>query len=221
MIAETNFDHARFNMIEQQIRPWEVLDQQVLDLMYQVPREEFVPKDYRNLAFADINIPLPHQQVMMKPNVEGRLLQALALNPQDQVLEIGTGSGYLTALLAKSANHVDSVDLFADFVTEAKAKLDALGITNVSLEVGDASNGWNLHKQYDIIVITGALPKLPSHLQEQIREGGCIFAVVGEAPVMCAQVLNHLSEEEWHTDELFETWLPPLVGASPRQRFVL
>lgn len=221
MRIELDLERARFNMVEQQVRPWEVLDQQVLDLMYQVPREKFVPQDYYKLAFADFNIPLAHHQVMMSPKMEGRLLQALALNPNDKVLEIGTGSGYLTALLAKSAKYVNSVDMFEDLVTAAKAKLDALGITNVLLEIGDAANGWNTQEQYDVIVFTGSLRKLPPHVKEQVREGGCVFAVIGEEPVMQAQVMNHVNEEEWHTEELFETWLPPLIGLSVARHFVL
>ncbi len=220
-MIELNFELARSNMIEQQIRPWDVLNQQVLDLLYQVPREEFVPTDYRQLAFADINIPLGHDQVMLSPKMEARLLQALSVNPNDRVLEIGTGSGYLTALLAKMANNVDSVDIFEDLVTAAKAKLKALGISNVSLEVGDAAQGWNRQTEYDVIVITGSLSVLPEHIKQQIDEGGCILAVVGEGPVMQAQLINHVSAAEWYTEVLFETWLPPLINAPRSKRFCL
>ncbi|OQW86440.1 MAG: protein-L-isoaspartate O-methyltransferase, partial [Thiotrichaceae bacterium IS1] len=155
------------------------------------------------------------------PKMEARLLQALSVNPNDRVLEIGTGSGYLTALLAKMANNVDSVDIFEDLVTAAKAKLKALGISNVSLEVGDAAQGWNRQTEYDVIVITGSLSVLPEHIKQQIDEGGCILAVVGEGPVMQAQLINHVSAAEWYTEVLFETWLPPLINAPRSKRFCL
>jgi len=214
-----NIEQARFNMIEQQIRPWEVLDQRVLDLMSEVPREDFVPKDYRQLAFADTNIPLPHDQVMMSPKLEGRLLQALMLTPKDTVLEIGTGSGYLTALLAKSTRHVDSVDIFADVVETAQDQLNALNINNVSLQVGDAINGWNTDTHYDVIVLTGSVPLLQSHFQEQLKEGGGLFAIVGDEPVMEAWLINRVVGNNLDTEVLFETSLPPLLGAPTPARF--
>ena len=190
-----NFEQARFNMIEQQIRPWDVLDQRTLDLIASVPRERFVPPDYRKLAFADINIPLAQGQVMMSPKVEARLLQALRLNPNDSVLEIGTGSGYLTALLAKVANHVNSVDIFPEFIQAAEVKLKALNINNVTLQVGDAISGWNTNVNYDVIVLTGSVPVLTSHFQDQLEEGGCLFAIVGEEPIMQAQLITKISQD--------------------------
>ena len=217
-----NIEQARFNMIEQQIRPWEVLDQQVLDLMSQVPREKFVPETYRHLAFTDTSIPLAHDQVMMSPKLEGRLLQALMLHPKDTVLEIGTGSGYLTALLAKSARHVDSVDIFEDLVNTADTQLNALNINNFSLNVGDAVNGWQTDTRYDVIVLTGSVPVLNPQLKEQLNEGGCLFAIVGEEPLMQAYLINRISEDEFDTEVLFETSLPPLVVNKPRSdHFVL
>ena len=216
-----NFEQARFNMIEQQIRPWDVLDQRTLDLIASVPREQFVPQDYRKLAFADINIPLAQGQVMMSPKVEARLLQALRLNPNDSVLEIGTGSGYLTALLAKVANHVDSVDIFPEFIQAAETKLTALNINNVTLQVGDAINGWNTNVNYDVIVLTGSIPILTSHFQDQLDEGGCLFAIVGEEPIMQAQLLTRVNQTETNLEILFETVLPPLLGAVSPSRFVL
>jgi protein-L-isoaspartate(D-aspartate) O-methyltransferase len=216
-----NIEQARFNMIEQQIRPWEVLDQQVLDLMSQVPREKFVPETYRHLAFTDTPIPLAHDQVMMPPKLEGRLLQALMLHPKDTVLEIGTGSGYLTALLAKSARHVDSVDIFEDLVKTADTQLNALNINNFSLNVGDAVNGWQTDTRYDVIVLTGSVPVLNPQLKEQLNEGGCLFAIVGEEPVMQAYLINRISEDEFDTEVLFETSLPPLVEKHRSDHFVL
>ena len=216
-----NFEQARFNMIEQQIRPWDVLDQRTLDLIASVPREQFVPQDYRKLAFADINIPLTQNQVMMSPKVEARLLQALRLNPNDSVLEIGTGSGYLTALLAKAAKHVDSVDIFPEFIQAAEVKLTALNINNVTLQVGDAINGWNTNVNYDVIVLTGSVPVLTSHFQDQLEAGGCLFAIIGEEPIMQAQLLTKVNQTETNLEILFETVLPPLLGAVSPPRFVL
>ena len=216
-----NFEQARFNMIEQQIRPWDVLDQRTLDLIASVPREQFVPQDYCKLAFADINIPLAQGQVMMSPKVEARLLQALRLNPNDSVLEIGTGSGYLTALLAKVANHVNSVDIFPEFIQAAEVKLKALNINNVTLQVGDAISGWNTNVNYDVIVLTGSVPVLTSYFQDQLEEGGCLFAIVGEEPIMQAQLITKISQTKTNQELLFETVLPPLLGANSTQRFVL
>jgi len=210
-----NIEQARFNMIEQQIRPWEVIDQRILNLMHEVPREEFVPLAYRKLAFADTNIPLGHEQVMMAPKLEGRILQSLMLTPKDRVLEIGTGSGYFTALLAKLAEHVDSVDIFPDIIATAQERLDALNIHNVSLHVGDAIKGWNSDTKYDVIVITGSVPCVESHFQKQLNDGGCLFAIVGNAPLMQAQLTNCIDANNLDTETLFETSLPSLVGITP------
>lgn len=220
-MSQLNIEQARFNMIEQQIRPWDVLNQRVLNLMSEVPREAFVPNTYHDFAFTDTNIPLANNQEMMSPKLEGRLLQALMLQPSDTVLEIGTGSGYLTALLAKSAKHVDSVDIFDDFIQSASDKLKALNINNVSLNLGDGINGWNLDNHYDVIVLTGSVHELKPHFQEQLNEGGCLFAIVGEEPVMHAQLLNRVTENHFDTTDLFETSLPPLLGTPESSRFVL
>ncbi|OQW91008.1 MAG: protein-L-isoaspartate O-methyltransferase [Thiotrichaceae bacterium IS1] len=219
-MTQLNFEQARFNMIEQQIRPWEVLDQRILDLLLQVPREEFVPTTYRNLAFADISVPLAHDQVMMAPKVEGRLLQSLMLTLTDRILEIGTGSAFMTALLAKSAQQVDSVDIFPDFVQEAAVKLKAIDVTNVTLAVGDAANGWQLDTRYDVVILTGSVPVLKSHFQEQLNLGGRLFAIVGEDPAMQAQLITRISEQEWYVEVLFETSVPPLIGAPQPERFI-
>ena len=218
-MLQVNTKQARFNMVEQQIRPWEVLNQQVLDVISELPREDFVPTDYRNLAFADINIPLAHDQEMMSPKLEGRILQTLQLTPNDTVLEIGTGSGYLTALLAKSAKHVDSVDIYEDFVTEATSKLKALNINNISLQTGDGINGWNLSTRYDAIVLTGSVALLKSHFQEQLNEGGRLVAIVGKEPIMQVQLITRIAGN-FYTESLFETQLPALLG-TPVEKFVL
>ena len=215
-----NLEHARINMIKQQLRPWNVLDPRVLELMAEVPREHFVPTAYRNIAFADINIPLAHDQVMMTPRIEGRLLQSLQIEPTDSVLEIGTGSGFLTACLAKLAKHVDSVDISEDFVTEAESKFQALGIENISLAVGDGAQGWKPDSRYNVIVLTGSMPELSSNFQGQLRSKGRLFAVVGESPVMQAQLITRLAGHEFATDVIFEMDLPPLLNATKKSNFV-
>jgi protein-L-isoaspartate(D-aspartate) O-methyltransferase len=211
-MSEIDFEKARFNMIEQQIRPWEVLDQRILDILASTPREDFVPPRYRNLAFADVCIPLGQNQVMMRPIVEGRLLQALAVEPSERILEVGTGSGYLTACLAKLGKRVLTVDIFPEFVKAAQPKLKAQGISNVLLRTGDAAQGWG-NQRYDVIVITGSLPVLPDSWQRQQEVGGRLFVIVGEPPVMEALLITRLSEREWNTESLFDTELPPLLNA--------
>lgn len=216
-----NIEQARFNMIEQQIRTWEVLDQGVLDLLTQVPREEFVPPAFRKLAFADMNVPLAHGQVMMQPKLEARLVQSLDLQPQDMVLEIGTGSGYLTALLAKRARHVYSVDLYADFSAEARPKLSTHGIGNVTLETGDAAQGWAQHGPYDAIAVTGSLPLFSEAFQRQLKTGGRLFMIVGGSPAMEALLITRLGKEQWLRESLFETDIPALINAPQPPAFTL
>ena len=164
-----DIETARMNMIKQQVRAWDVLNSDVLDLLIATPREEFVPQQYRRIAFAEENIPLAHDQVMMTPSVEGRIIQALAIQESDKILEVGTGSGYLTALLAKSGQHVYSVDLFADFLQKAEQKLTRFGISNVTLQEGNAAMGWPLQQPYDVICVTGALPILARNFQQQLK----------------------------------------------------
>ena len=219
MPIQIDIDQARFNMIEQQIRTWQVLDQTVLDLLLEIHREDFVPDDYRQLAFADMNIPLANAQVMMTPKLEARLLQSLAILENDKVLEIGTGSSYLTALLAKCANHVESVDIFADFSHEAKIKLDAYQINNVDLRTGDALSDQQTQKKYDVIVVTGSLPTLNPILQEQLAPGGRMFVIIGDSPVMEARLITRVGAGEYDTESLFETDLPPLLGIDKNSSF--
>lgn len=215
-----NLEQARINMLKQQIRAWGVLDDNILDLIKTTPREEFVPSDYRKLAFADINIPLSHGEVMLTPREEARLLQALSINPTDTVLHVGTGSGYVTALLAKLASHVDSIDIHADFTANARAKLEQLNICNVELHTADAARGWPARKNYDAIVITGSLPLLPETFKTSLAIGGRLFAIVGQAPVMEALVITRTSENKWQTQTLFETLVPPLHNAIKLETFV-
>jgi protein-L-isoaspartate(D-aspartate) O-methyltransferase len=220
-MSEMNLDQARFNMIEQQIRPWEVLDQRVLELLSTVPREDFVPEVYRNLAFADINIPLGEGQVMMSPKVEARILQALNLQDDETVLEVGTGSGYVTALLANLAKQVISVDINPDTTRRAGEKLTAHGISNVTLETGDAARGWDAHAPYEVILITGSLPVLPDSFKQALSIGGRLLAIVGDSPVMGVQLITRVGDDEWAQETLFETDLPALINAPQPERFSL
>ena len=213
-----NFELARHNMIEQQIRPWDVLDQQVLDTLAQLPREDFVPARYRNLAFGDIAIPLGQGEFMLKPNVEARILQALALQPADQVLEIGTGSGYLTAGLARLASAVVSVDIVPDFVETARRQLKAHGFGNVALYAGDASRGWG-ERRYDAIAVTGSVPTVAEVWRQSLNLGGRLFIVAGQSPAMEALLITRIGEQEWVQESLFETELPPLRNAAAPKVF--
>jgi protein-L-isoaspartate(D-aspartate) O-methyltransferase len=221
MTTQIDFEQARLNMIEQQIRTWEVLDQGVLDLVDEIHREDFVPNSYQQLALADVNIPLAHDQVMMTPKLEARLLQAIAIQKNDKILEIGTGSAYLTALMAKSAQHVDSVDIFADFGSEAKSKLENYQLNNVQLHTGDALSNWQGDAPYDVIVVTGSVPLLEPAFQEQLAPGGRLFVIVGESPVMEAILITRVDEKAWATEVLFETDLPALIGADLPSSFQL
>jgi protein-L-isoaspartate(D-aspartate) O-methyltransferase len=220
MISTMNMAQARHNMIEQQIRPWDVLDQRVLELIDGLPRDKFVPTAYLKLAYADINIPLNHGQVMMPPKVEARMLQALNIKNTDTILEVGTGSGYVTALLARSGKHVYSVDVYPDFIESTGRKLAELDISNVTLESGDAVNGWDNHAPYDVIAITGSLPVLPDSFLQSLKIGGRLFVVTGQAPVMEAYLITRTAEQGWVKQALFETVLPPLVNAPQPQRFI-
>ena len=214
-----NIEQARFNMIEQQIRPWEVLDQEVLDLLFVVKREDFVPAAYRNLAFADMEIPIGSGQVMLAPRVEARLMQELGIKNTDKVLEIGTGSGYMAALLAARAEHVVTVESRPEIAEFARQNLERAGVANVTIEVGDGANGWAQRGPYDVIVVSGALPSLPDTLLKQLRLGGRLAAIVGEAPVMEAQLATCSAEGVYSTVNLFETVVPALDGANAKPGF--
>lgn len=215
-----DFEVARANMVESQIRTWEVLDQRVLDLVLEVKRESFVPPAYRDLAFADMEIPLGHGEVMLAPKLEARLVQELGLNPTDRVLEIGTGSGYMTALLARLAAQVVSVEIVPDFSRAAAARLAENGIRNATLEIGDGALGWARSAPYDAILVTGSLPMLPEDFPAQLAPGGRLIAVVGRAPIMTAQLVTCLAPGKMTTVGLFETSIPPLKHAREPERFV-
>ncbi|WP_455223474.1 protein-L-isoaspartate O-methyltransferase family protein [Kaarinaea lacus] len=211
---------ALFNMIEQQIRPAEVLDSQVLNIISEVPREYFVPTEYRQLAYSDTNIPLGNGQTMMSPIQEARLLQALHIGEQDEILEIGTGSGYLTALLAKLGKQVVSVDIDQKLSSAAAQKLREHGITNVTLDVGDASKGWSQKAPYDVIAVTGSLPVMCDELKQQLKHGGRLFVIEGSAPAMSALLITRINENQWAEEELFETVISPLINAEKPSEFV-
>ena len=214
-----NFEQARFAMIEQQVRPWDVLDTRVLSAMKAVRREDFVADAHRQLAFADLPLPLAHGESMLKPVLEGRLLQALALEPGDEVLEIGTGSGYLTACMARLARAVTSIDLHADFTTAAKARLERAGIGNVRLETADAF-AWQPGRSFDAIAVTGAVAELPAAFGQWLRPGGRMFVVRGYSPVQEALRVTRRGEE-LAAESLFETDIPYLHGAEPAAQFNL
>jgi protein-L-isoaspartate(D-aspartate) O-methyltransferase len=216
-----NLEQARANMVEQQIRPWEVLDQDVLDLLYVVPREEFVPERHRSLAFSDLEIPIGEGERMWAPKIEARVLQELSVRKTNRVLEVGTGSGYLTALLSHRAAHVFSVEIKPGLAAFGRANLERHGAENVTLELGDAAHGWPSHAPYDVIVLTGSTPILPGAFVEQLAPGGRLFAIVGEPPVMTARIVVGTSPGAWHSTDLFETVIAPLVNAErpPRFRF--
>ncbi len=210
-------EQARFNMIEQQIRTWDVLNQDVLDLLTVVKREAFVPIAYRSLAFMDTEIPLPCGQNMMAPKLEARLLQEAAIKKHETVLEIGTGSGYMAALLAAKARHVTTVEIEPELKALAEKNLAGYGVANVSVVAGDGAQGWSGSGSnvapYDVIVLSGSLPFLPDVFLQQIKIGGRIIGVIGSAPVMSAELVTRISEVSYSTTRLFETSVKPLRNA--------
>lgn len=210
-----NTDYARLQMVNQQVRGWNVYDEDVLAMLKSLPREHFVPEDYRALAFADTSIPLGHGESMMTPTIEGRLLQSLSLVGGERVLEIGTGSGFMTACLAKLAAHVTSIDIHADFVEQAAGKLSAVDIDNVELLCMDATRELP-QGRFDAIAVTGSVRIFDPRFVEALDDHGRLFIVVGDAPAMEAKLIQRTSENDWHSLSLFETNLKPLVhGAGP------
>jgi protein-L-isoaspartate(D-aspartate) O-methyltransferase len=224
MTTRTDIEQARFNMVEQQIRPWDVLDTQILDLLFEVRREEFVLPQHRSLAFFDMEIPLvagaAADEQMLSPKLEARMLQELTVKPTDRVLEIGTGSGYMTALLARRAAHVTSIELNPAFSAQAAERLAAHDIRNVTLEVGDGARGWGRNAPYDVIVLTGSTPVLDEKFQASLTAGGRLLAIVGEEPVMTAYLITCETPGVCHSTGLFETCVPALRNAPQPGRFV-
>lgn len=215
-----DYAQARETMVEQQVRPWDVLDPRVLETLSTLPREAFVPAAYRALAYADLPLPIGHGEVMFKPVVEGRVLQALALAPSDEVLEIGTGSGYFAACLGRLVREVVSLELHADLAEAAHACLVAQGLDgNVRIEVADALR-YDTSRRFDAICVTGAVDTIPAQFMQWLRPGGRLFAVRGRAPAMEAVLLrSDDAVNEPHVQPLFETQIPYLVGAAPAPQF--
>lgn len=214
-----NIEQARFNMIEQQIRPWNVLDQDVLDLLVVVKREEFVPPVSRNLAFVDTEIPLPGGEAMFTPKMEARILQEIMLKKHEIVLEIGAGSGYMAALLAHKGRHVTTVEISPELKAMAERNLAKAGVTNATVELGNGAAGWDKGAPFDVIVISGALEVLPDAFLKQVKVGGRIAAIIGEAPVMSMNIITRVSETAYDTVKVFETNVKPLVGAPAVSHF--
>ena len=221
MTPAQNIEQARFNMVEQQIRTWDVLNQEILDLLYLVHRENFVPEAYRSLAFCDLDIPLGEApgERMWAPRMEARVLQELKLKKSEYVLEVGTGSGYLCALLSRCAGRIISVDINPRLAKLGETNLAAEGIDNAIVEVGDAALGWQKCAPYDVIVLTGSVPVIPEGLLDQIKPGGRLFAIVGDEPVMSARMISKNSSGAIHQDEMFETCAAPLDNAQQPVRF--
>lgn len=212
-----NLDQARFFMVEQQIRPWDVLDPKILDLFMGVPRHLFVEEGNEGLAYSDIELPIGQDQTMMFPKVEARLLQALDIDSKDSVLEIGTGSGFLTALIANLAKNVTSVELYKEIQETAKTRL--ANFDNINFETGDASSDWKDGQEYDVIVLTGSVAEIPQAYKEKLKLGGRLGVIAGHSPAMTAQVLTRISNQEWDVETLFETDLSPLVNAGETASF--
>ncbi|MDH5454717.1 MAG: protein-L-isoaspartate O-methyltransferase [Gammaproteobacteria bacterium] len=212
-----NTEFARLQMVNQQVRGWNVYDEDVLTMLRELPREHFVPAGFESLAFADVAIPIGHGEHMMTPTLEGRLLQALGLRGNENVLEIGTGSGFMTACLARLAAHVTSIDIYADFVDSASAKLDDEGIGNVELLQMDGTRELP-DGVFDAIAVTGSVQSFDPRFVEALGPGGRLFVVTGDSPAMQAKLIERTDDHDWQTVSLFETDLAPLVhGALPPQ----
>ncbi len=214
-----DFEQARFNMVEQQVRTWEVLDERVLALFEKTQREDFVPLRYRKMAFSDMAIPLDQGESMMKPIIEGRMLQALELQSDETVLEIGTGSGFVTACLAQLAKSVLSVDIHEQFSKGAASRLKEKEIHNVEFETGDVLAGWQPEQAHDVLVVTGSVPEIPEQFMGWVNPGGRMFVVCGESPAMEARLLTKLNATEWREESLFETDLARLNNAEKAAEF--
>jgi protein-L-isoaspartate(D-aspartate) O-methyltransferase len=215
-----DMEQARFNMIEQQIRPCEVLEGRILELLKHVRRENFVPTAMRELAFMDMEIPLGYGASMWQPKLEARTVQELHLTRSDKVLEVGSGSGYLTALLSMLSGHVTSVEIVPELSAMAKRHLQAYHRDNITLEIGDAALGWGDGASYDVIVLTGSTPVLPATFQNSLNIGGRLFAIVGDAPVMEARLITRVAPDIYHTVNIMETCVAPLQNALQPERFV-
>lgn len=215
-----DYEQARFNMVESQVRTWEVLDDKILSLLFKVKREEFVPPAYKSLAFVDMEIPLGFGEAMLAPKLEARMLQELGVQPTDTVLEVGTGCGYSTALLATLAQKVHSVEIHADLHHMAARNLRMAGIQNATLHIGNAAAGWKAQAPYDAILLTGSVPVLADELKQQLKVGGRLVAIIGSAPIMTARLVVRESEDAFAESGLFETCITALRNAPQPERFV-
>jgi protein-L-isoaspartate(D-aspartate) O-methyltransferase len=215
-----DFEIARRKMVDQQARPWEVLDQRVLDVLLRTPREDYVPEVSRSLAYIDMDLPIGHNQTMPPPKVQARLVQSLELGPKDKVLEIGTGTGYVTALLAQLVDHVYSVEIVPELAQQAKQNLDVHNIKNVTIDVGDGARGWAKHAPYDAILVTGSVPLLADDFKQQLAPNGRLVVVVGQPPVMEALLVRRLGSGGYERLSLFDTVVPKLINAPEPPKFV-
>jgi len=220
-MIEMNFETARHNMIEQQIRPWNVIDPVALNTLETIPRENFVSKEMKESAFSDVELPIGCNQVMLAPKIEAKILQAVQVKKTDSVLEIGTGSGYMTALLAHLADKVCSVEIHAELSEQAEKKLAAEGYDNVTFVVDDAADGFEQNAPYDVIILTGSVPQLPESFKQSLKTGGRLFAVIGTAPMMEATLITRVSNSQFSCEVLFETEIPELENISKTTSFVL
>lgn len=214
-----NFEQARSNMVQQQIRPWDVVDHRVLEVLDSIQREDFVPARYRKLAYADMAIPLDHNQYMMHPVIEGRLLQAIDLQADETVLEIGTGSGFLSACLARLGKAVCTVDIHPELSARACMTLKNKKVNNIECFTGDALNGWLPEQAHDVVVVTGGVREIPKVFMEWVNPGGRLFIISGNSPAMDARLLKRLNISDWEDTSLFETDLPLLANAEQATQF--
>jgi len=214
-----NLEQARVNMVEQQVRTWEVLDSHVLDAMREVPREDFAPADYRRMAFSDLRISLPQGQVMMKPIEEGRMLQALEIQPGHRVLEIGTGSGFIAACLAHIGASVLTIDIVEELTERARRRFERLSIDGIEVRQADALADFDPGETFDAVAVTGSAAEVPDRFRQWLKPGGRLFAVRGFSPVMEAVTMTRSEHDHWQVDSLFDTDLPRLIGAEDRPQF--
>lgn len=218
---QSHLEQSHYNMVEQQIRPWDVLDSKVLNTLEQIPRDAYVPSKYTNLAYADTAIPLNSEQSMMHPILEGRILQLMDIQPEDNILEIGTGSGFLTACLAQLGCHVDSVEIDQNLFQQAEKTLQKQGISNISLSCADGLDMSGKKKKYNVIVLTGSVSDIPEAFKTALAPGGRLFAVTGSAPAMMAHVITRTDEKNWQDKTIFETVITPLTNGEARPEFTL
>jgi len=218
-MTDNTYEKARFNMVEQQVRPWEVMDARVLRVMEELPREIFVDEDYKGLAYADIEVPIGHGHHMLKPTVVGRMLQALNIKPTDTILEIGTGSGYVTACLAKLGKSVISIEIHEDIASQATENLAKLDLENITLITADALSNIPEQAPFDVIAVTGSIPDCQQILPKELNDGGRLFMITGETPAMQAELVTRVTGDIFKQETLFETDVEALDNAPRKEAF--